>query len=160
MHVEENGLGRCEFVNGDARTVALSTGLAFGTAPLDVGLEWGKFGATKSLLLRIVRERRSELALAACCLFVAAVSVHDAMLVVLNASVIGEVERNPIGRWLIELHGGEVWLFVSLKFVGTAIVCAILVTLYEFRTRLALLASSGVAVFQAGLLWYLTFAEC
>jgi len=81
------------------------------------------------------------------------------MLVVLNASVIGEIERNPVGRWLIELQGGEVWLFVSVKLLTTAVVCAILVTMYEFRTRLALVASGGVAAFQMGLLWYLTFAE-
>jgi hypothetical protein len=95
-----------------------------------------------------------------CCLLIAAVSVHDAILVVLNANVIGDVEKNPIGRWLIEAAGGEIWLFVSLKLMGTAIVCATLVMLYEFRSRLALTAGTGVASFQAGLLWYLTFAEC
>ena len=109
-------------------------------------------------LRRIISKRRNGIALGMCCLFVAAVSVHDAMLVVLNASVIGEVERNPVGRWLIKLHGGEVWLFVSLKFLGTAIACAALVSLYEFRTRLALTASTGVAAFQLWLLWHLTFA--
>jgi len=163
MHAEEHELGRCEFVSRDARAAAVSTGFGFGTAPLDVGIGWGGIGTTESplrLLFRIAGERRSEITLAACCLFVAAVSVHDAMLVVLNATVIGEVEQNPVGRWLIELQGGEVWLFVSVKHVGTAVVCAVLVTLYEFRARLALAASGGVAAFQMGLLWYLTFAEC
>jgi len=108
----------------------------------------------------MAREHHGQIILAALCLLVAAVSVHDAMLVVLNADIISEVEQNPVGRWLIELQGGDVWLFVSLKLVGTAIVCAALVTLYEFRTRLALVASGGVASFQVGLLWYLTFAEC
>ena len=54
---------------------------------------------------------------AACCLFVVAVSVHDAMLVVLHADIIGDVEQNPIGRWLIELQGGEIWLFLVAKLV-------------------------------------------
>ncbi len=128
-----------------------------------MSIAWGEIGTTESSLrrsLRMARKRHSQIVLAACCLLVAAVSVHDAMLVVLNADVIGEVERNPVGRWLIEVRGGDVWLFVSLKFVGTAIVCAVLVTLYEFRTRLALAAGSGVAAFQMALLWYLTFAEC
>jgi hypothetical protein len=88
-----------------------------------------------------------------------AVSVHDAMLVVLNADVIAEIEQNPLGRWLIELQGGEIWLFVVLKLVGTAVVCAVLVTLYQFRARLALAAGSGVAAFQMVLLCYLTFAR-
>jgi hypothetical protein len=117
--------------------------------------------AMKSGLLlpfRIARERGSAMILTACCLFVAAVSVHDAMLIVLNRADIGEYEWNPVGRWLIELQDGEVWLFVFVKLVGTAVVCALLVTLYQFRARLALLASGGVAVFQMILLWYLTFA--
>lgn len=126
--------------------------LAFGAAPLDVGFDWGGIGATESPL-RLLLTAMARL-------FVAAVSVHDAMLVALNANVIGEVEQNPVGRWLIELQGGDVWLFVSLKLVGTAIVCAALVTLYEFRAHLALAASGGVAAFQMGLLWYLTFAKC
>jgi len=162
MHTVENELGRHGFCNGDVQTAVVSTGFAFGNAPPDMGVDWGGLGATASrlrLLLRIARERGSAIALAMCCLFVAAVSVHDAMLVILNANVIGDVEQNPVGKWLIELQGGEVWLFISLKLVGTAIVCAVLVTLYEYRTRLALAASSGVAAFQAGLLWYLTFAE-
>jgi hypothetical protein len=94
-----------------------------------------------------------------CCLSVATVSAHDALLVVLNRANIGEYERNPVGRWLIELQGGEVWLFVLVKLVGTAVVCAALVTLYQWRARLALLVGSGVAVFQMILLWYLTFAR-
>ena len=162
MHTVENELGHRGFHNRDAQAAVVSTGFAFGAAPLDMGVDWGGLGETESrlrLLLRIARERGSAMALATCCLFVAAVSVHDAMLVVLNSNVIGEVEQNPVGRWLIELQGGDVWLFVSLKLVGTAVVCGVLVTLYEYRTRLALASGSGVAAFQAGLLWYLTFAK-
>jgi hypothetical protein len=121
-----------------------------------VGIEAAK--SRLLLLLRIARERPSGVIFAACCLFVAAVSVHDAMLVVLNRADIAELERNPVGRWLIELQGGEVWLFVLVKLAGTAVVCAVVVTLYEFRARLALVASGGVAAFQMILLWYLTFA--
>lgn len=110
-------------------------------------------------LLCLAKEHRSEVVFAACCLLVMAISVHDAMLVVLNADIIEEVERNPVGRWLIELQGGEVWLFVVVKLAGTAIASAILVTLYELRARLALVAGGGVASFQMILLWYLTFAR-
>ena len=162
MHTVENELGRHGFYNRDVQNAVVSTGFAFETVPLDMGVDWGGIGVTESrlrMLLRIAGERGSAIALATCCMLVAAVSVHDAMLVVLHADIISEVEQNPVGRWLIELQGGDVWLFVSLKLVGTAIVCAVLVTLYEYRTRLALAASSGVASFQAGLLWYLTFAK-
>ena len=93
------------------------------------------------------------------CLFIMAVSVHDAILVVLNADVILDVERNPVGRWLIELQRGDIWLFVVTKFLGTAVVCSILVMLYEFRVRHGLLAAGGVASFQMVLLCYLTFGS-
>ena len=102
---------------------------------------------------------RNQALFAACCLFVMAVSVHDAMLVILNDVVICEVEHNPIGRWLIELQDGEVWLFVLVKLVGTSVACAVLVTLYRVRADLALAVSKGVALFQAVLLCYLIF-EC
>lgn len=114
-------------------------------------------GSCLSRVFRLAKQRRSELVFAACCLLVVAVSVHDAMLVFLNADIIGEVERNPVGRWLIDLQGGEIWLFMAMKLVGTAVVCTVLVTLYELRARLALVVGGGVASCQLVLLWYLTF---
>jgi hypothetical protein len=106
-----------------------------------------------------VKQRRNAVVLGACCLLVVAISVHDAMLVILNSDVISQAERNPIGKWLIERQGGDVWLFVLVKLAGTAIACAVLVTLYEFRVHLALVASVGVACFQTVLLWYLIFGK-
>jgi hypothetical protein len=108
-------------------------------------------------LFCLAKEHRSKLVFAACCLIVMAVSVHDAMLVVLNAEIILAVERNPVARWLIQLQRGDIWLFVLAKLLGTAIACSILVVLYEFRDRLALVAAGGVASFQIMLLYYLTF---
>jgi len=92
-----------------------------------------------------------------CCLFVAAVSVYDAMLVILHRGLIHDFERNPFGRWIIEGQGGDVWLFVLTKLAGTALVCTVLVTLYECHARLALVVSGGLACFQTILFWYLTF---
>ena len=110
-------------------------------------------------LLGTAREHLSKVVLVMFCLFVMAVSVHDAMLVILNADIILEVERNPVGRWLIELQGGDIWLFVLTKLLGTAVVCSILVMLYEFRVRQGLLAAGGVASFQMVLLCYLMFGS-
>jgi hypothetical protein len=93
------------------------------------------------------------------CLLIMVVSVHDAMLVVLNVDVILEFERNPIGKWLIELQRGEIWLFVLTKLLGTAVVCTVLVMLYESRARHGLVAAAGVASFQMMLLCYLTFGS-
>jgi hypothetical protein len=43
------------------------------------------------------------------------------------------------------------------KMLGTAVACSILVVLYEFRDRHALVVAGGVASFQMMLLCYLTF---
>jgi len=109
------------------------------------------------LLCQIVRERARGIIFGLFCLIVTAVSVHDAMLIMLHRDVIGEFEQNPIGRWLIAAQGGEVELFLLTKLLGTALACSLLVTLYRYRSRMALIASGGVACFQAILFWYLTF---
>jgi hypothetical protein len=88
-------------------------------------------------------------------LFIAAVSVHDVMLVVLNHEVILAYEQNPVGRWLIEANGGAVWLFITIKLFCTSMVCTVLFGLYEYRRRLGFAAAGGLAVFQAMLLLYL-----
>jgi hypothetical protein len=93
-----------------------------------------------------------------CCLFVAAVSVHDAVLIVVNHEVISEVEQNPVGKWLLDVQGGEVWLFVFLKFAGTALVCAVLVTIFQRSQRLGMITVIPLATFQMLLLLYLTTA--
>jgi hypothetical protein len=91
-----------------------------------------------------------------CCLFVAAVSVHDAALVVVNHEVIADVEQNPMGQWLLDVQDGGVWLFVLLKLAGTALVCAVVVTLYQRHTQYGMVTAGGLVVFQAALLGYLT----
>ncbi len=100
---------------------------------------------------------RKGILFAACCLCIAVVSVHDATLVVLNDDVIAQVEQNPLGRWLIDLQGGEVWLFVLVKLAGTAVVCATLITLYRHRQDVGMMAAGTLTAFQIALLGYLTF---
>jgi hypothetical protein len=114
--------------------------------------------SSRAELVRIDGIPLGKLTFAAFCLVVMAVSVHDAMLVVLNAQIIVEFEQNPVGRWLLQLPGGGIWLFLLVKLVGTAVACSILVTVYEQSKRLGLVAAGGVASFQVLLLGYLTLA--
>ena len=93
-----------------------------------------------------------------CCGFVALVSIHDAALIVFNHQTINEMERNPIGSWLLKIHGGDVWLFVFAKLAGTALVCAILMTAYQNGKWHAIPIVGALAVFQLVLLCYLMFA--
>ncbi len=89
-------------------------------------------------------------------LFIAAVSVHDAMLVVLLDDLIQEFERNPVGSWLLEVAQGSVWLFVLVKLLGTSLVGAGQVMIYQWRPRMALASTGALAGFQLGLLLYLS----
>jgi hypothetical protein len=117
------------------------------------------FLATRACLKRSVaafQRRRSEILFAGLILFTSAVSVHDAALVILLDDVIGETEQNPIGRWLIELNGGEVWLFIALKLTGTALCGATLWALYEVCRHVARTAAIAIACFQFALLIYLS----
>jgi tellurite resistance protein TehA-like permease len=103
-------------------------------------------------------ERIGGFVFAICCVVVIAISVHDALLVVLYRSTINQFEENPVGKWLLEIQGGSVGLFVSLKLIGTAVVLTVLITLYQIRPRLGILAALGLAVCQVLLFWYLTRA--
>jgi hypothetical protein len=88
--------------------------------------------------------------------FIAAVSVHDAALVVVNQNLILDVEQNPVGRWLIEANGGSIWPFVAIKLLGTSAACAVVLDLHQRCRPTGLLVAAGVAAFQAGLLLYLS----
>jgi hypothetical protein len=104
-----------------------------------------------------VSRQRTGAFFTVCCLWIAFVSAHDAVLVVVHHQVIELDEQNPLGRWLIQRHDGEVWLFVGLKFAGAAAVCAVLVMLYQSRVLLATTVAAAVAGFQLLLLVYLHF---
>jgi hypothetical protein len=88
-------------------------------------------------------------------LLIAGISVHDAWLLVVNQDVIYELEQNPIGRWLIRLDSGSVAMFVTVKLLTTAIVCAILATLFYHSRRLGWAVAWPIALFQTSLLTYL-----
>ena len=106
-------------------------------------------------MLQLVRRNRTALIFVACFVWIVAVSAHDAVLVVVHHEVIEQYEQNPLGRWLIQCHGGDVWLFVFVKFAGTAAVCVVLVKLYQYRSVLAVTVAGAVAGFQLLLLFYL-----
>lgn len=93
-----------------------------------------------------------------CCLFVMVVSVHDATLVVVNHEVIYDAEQNPVGRWLLEVQEGKVWLFVMLKLIGTALACTVLIKLNQYSKRFGMITAGALAILQSMLLCYLTLA--
>lgn len=88
--------------------------------------------------------------------WVALVSVHDATLIVANRGVIGQVEENPVGVWLLQSQKGQVWLFVAVKLLATSVVTTAVVALFRFRRDLGLAVVTGLAIFQSSLFAYLT----
>jgi hypothetical protein len=109
-----------------------------------------RFESTDIVLYRYL----PEVAFGCICVIIAAISVHDAMLLVLHAQVLDE--RNPFGRWVIDWSDGNVWPLVVLKLAGTSITCSLLILMFRWKRQLAFAAAVGVAIFQLALLAYLS----
>jgi hypothetical protein len=54
------------------------------------------------------------------------ISSIDIYWSIINQNVLGELEENPIGRYLIEISDGSVALFMSVKVAGTIIALGVL----------------------------------
>lgn len=88
--------------------------------------------------------------------FIGFVSLFDCLMVVQFSDVILEVEENPVGSYLLALDNGNPWLFLRTKAAGTVLVLCLLVALYRHRRCWAVPVTGSVAIFQCGLLLYLT----
>jgi hypothetical protein len=90
-------------------------------------------------------------------LFVIFVSVFDGYLVLRYRHEIHKTELNPVGRLLIQLNGGQVWLLLGAKFTGTVIAAAVVLLLYGRWPRIGITVASAVAGLQLCLLLFLLF---
>ena len=88
-------------------------------------------------------------------LFIIGVSVHDGLLVLSNRMVMNEFELNPIGRWLLHSNGGDIWLLLAVKALGTLAASSILLWLYWLRPRVGWTVCAGVCLLQLTLLIFL-----
>jgi hypothetical protein len=86
-----------------------------------------------------------------------AISIHDGLLVVANRHMILEHERNPAGLLLLQLAGGEVWLLVAAKTLGTIAAGAALLLIFWVRPRFGWAACIALAALQFVLLAFLSF---
>ena len=87
------------------------------------------------------------------------ISAYDAYLVKAFRPIILDFERNPVCAMLIHWDPYQLSYFFLAKAAGTLIVLAILAVMYCWRRRLALPVTTGVMVFQVGLLLYLTLFD-
>jgi len=81
-------------------------------------------------------------------LLIIGVSVHDGLLVLCNRLVIAEEELNPVGQWLLVCNGGDIWLFLAVKALGTLAASSILLWLYWLRPSLGWTACAAVCLLQ------------
>ena len=90
-------------------------------------------------------------------LFIIFVSVWDSFLTFVFRSDMKTSELNPIGRWLINLNGGDVVLLLVAKLAGTIVVTSLLAVFYERDPRKAFAITTPISCFQMWLLLFLTF---
>ena len=91
-------------------------------------------------------------------LFVIFVSVFDGYLVLRLRHLLHEHELNPLGRLLIELNGGQVWLLLAAKFLGTVVAATVTLLVFTHRSRAGLTVASVLAGLQFCLLLFLLLA--
>ena len=99
--------------------------------------------------------RKADRVFALLWLFIILVSVFDGYLVLTNRMFIALDEQNPVGKALIHLNRGDVWLLLAAKLTGTIFSCAVVLVVYWTSERRGLLVAAGIASFQLVLLVYL-----
>lgn len=106
----------------------------------------------------ITKARLQEAVLAFCMLIVAVVAADDVYWSFKTQDVLAETEENPVGRWLIQMDGGDIALFMTCKMFGVLLVLLALPAIFWFRRSWGLICSISLAVFQIALFMYLNFA--
>ena len=91
-------------------------------------------------------------------LFVIFVSVFDGYLVVRHREELHKTELNPLGRMLIQLNGGQVWILLAAKFAGTIAAATAVLMIFGRWPQLGLTVAGIIAGFQLWLLLFLLFA--
>lgn len=71
----------------------------------------------------------------------------------------GITEQNPLGKYLIELDGGDISLFILFKVLGTFIVIGTLYILWSYKSRYGTVVAISIAIAQCILLFYLVFYD-
>jgi len=91
-------------------------------------------------------------------LFVIFVSVYDGYLVLRLRHLLHEHELNPLGLLLIELNGGQVWLLLAAKVVGTVTAATVALLVFTHQPRAGLTVAGALAALQLCLLLFLLLA--
>ena len=95
----------------------------------------------------------------ACVALITMVALYDIYWSFKMQDVLVEYELNPIGVWLIELDGGDIALFMTVKTMGTMCVVFAIPAIFFYRQRIGLVVAIGVASAQALVFTFLNFGH-
>lgn len=114
-------------------------------------------GSISGISLNLSRNLRqlTDAYFACCCTLIGMISFYDALLVLLYAETMNEMEKNPICLALIKLEPVYVTWFLLAKGLGTLIVILSLVVIFNRQRSKSLLMVSSIAIFQLCLLYHL-----
>ena len=89
------------------------------------------------------------------CFWIILISLIDHYLTIKLSDTIIDMERNPIGVFLIDLDGGSVALFMTLKMLFLWVIFGIILLMYRWKKCYAWIALKTLAMIQTFLLLYL-----
>jgi hypothetical protein len=104
----------------------------------------------------LARLAAAQVAFYAQWLFVIFVSVFDSLLTIQLQDQMMISELNPMGRALLYLDSGQVSYLIIVKGIGTILAASIALMLFWRRPQWGLAVIAGLAIFQLGLLLFLT----
>jgi len=107
--------------------------------------------------LKKVDEHRHIIGLYSLLFIIGSVSVYDIYWSFRVQEELFQIEKNPIGKWLIEIDNGSIALFMTLKTVGTLVILSAIPLLYFFRKWWGMFAAIVLAIIQFLVFLYLTY---
>lgn len=94
-----------------------------------------------------------------CIALIASVSMYDVYWSFKTQDVLVEFEKNPIGTWLINMDGGDIALFMTVKMMGTMAVILAIPAIYFARRTWGLIVCVSLAIFQLLLFGFLNYGH-
>jgi hypothetical protein len=92
-------------------------------------------------------------------IFIALVASIDVYFAIKLQNELYNNELNPVGKWLMDMDGGDVALFMALKFLGTLIVLSCYPIISHFSVKWAHRYILIAALLQFLLLIFLLYAK-
>ncbi len=105
------------------------------------------------------RDRAGWMVIGTLTAIILVVAIDDVYWSFKTQDTLYQEEQNPIGKWLIELDGGDIALFMTAKMVGTMVVVMAIPLIYAIRRRIAQAVAGVLASFQGMLFLYLNFGD-